>query len=190
MTIASRRLSAAPARKAASASLSGAFPARAQAGNAAGEAVEGPGDCRANQRVQAWREATARRRFRLGQWSETAGLVEFRRMSDKVALSDIMLFIMNRCPRRGLWIAGKARQASILPRFGPGSVDSGPSLDGWTANLRSLDCGRRPAPRPPRNALIFLRSLGTASVGRPELMNSAPWPPVRSGVREIPSRSS
>jgi len=50
-TIASRRASAAPTRKAASASLCGAFSARAQAGNAAGAAVEDPGVVRESPRA-------------------------------------------------------------------------------------------------------------------------------------------
>ena len=63
---------------------------------------------------------------------------------------------------RGLWIAGKARQASILPPVWP-RIDGFRSLDRWTANLRSLDSPRRLAPRRARNALILLRSPRAAS---------------------------
>jgi len=81
-------------------------------------------------------------------------------------------------------MAGKARRASIFPPLWP-PIDGFRSLDRWTANLRSLDCDRRPAPRRARNALILQRAPRTA--GNIERRGSRADPPEQ---REFQRRLS
>jgi hypothetical protein len=127
--MASRRESAAPARNAASASLSGGFFARAQAGNAAGaaiETVEGPENPGESAR------ASMRKRYATTALLTRPGAANRRAcrligVSDKVALSDVILFIVNHArfepanrPKR----SPEARRAARGPVIGAAAANS------------------------------------------------------------------